>query len=388
MSSQQSFWDTRNATSSLAAASGHSHSGKPDGLTNDLSGPDPVPVPPSRRQVKAAGLMTLAISGRIGRNSSQSAALQSALENRLMTRLDSAGSTLFKLTWKRRRTPLGRSYLERQALVLRKSGSGCTSWPSPTAGTQRAPECPATREARGFHNGITLTDSAALAHWPTPDGAVHNLQDSTWEQRRSKAAETHGNNGFGLTIAQASSLAHWQTPQAHDTTTGGNTEADHHHSPHDLSNQSNLAHWATPTGPAPHDSTVSVGRGREPREGYGLDLASQAILSAWASPKEQDYKSASRPVENLAKQVAHPRGQDLSVEALCAAFGEMPNGFPADILRYPEQLSGGQLNPAHSFWLMGIPTEWLHFVSLAMQSLSRRRRSSSSHTSKRKGAAE
>ena len=60
-------------------------------------------------------------------------ALQSSLESRLLQRLDTAGSTLFKLTWRRSITPLGRRLLERAVSVRRTSGSGCTSWPTPRA---------------------------------------------------------------------------------------------------------------------------------------------------------------------------------------------------------------------------------------------------------------
>src|SRR5208282_1645675 len=62
-------------------------------------------------------------SGLIGSDSSASRALQTCLESRLMQRLDTAGSTLFNLTWKRRTTPLGRRYLERAASGRRTSGS-------------------------------------------------------------------------------------------------------------------------------------------------------------------------------------------------------------------------------------------------------------------------
>ena len=133
MFSPETLSGTPNATSSPAGDSGASLSDKPDGPMTGPSGPEAAPAQVSQQQEKARGLQTLVTSGRIGCGSSASAALQSSLANRLVQRLDMAGSTLFRMTWKRKLTPLGRPYLERAASALRTSGSGFGSWPTPQA---------------------------------------------------------------------------------------------------------------------------------------------------------------------------------------------------------------------------------------------------------------
>src|SRR5690349_577836 len=104
--------DSRNAPSSLALESGVMRSVSQDAPTVDLFGQEVAPVRVSQRRAKAKGLKPLATSGLVGLASSASQDLQRSLESRLIKQLDSAGSTLFKQTWKRRVTPLGRRYLE------------------------------------------------------------------------------------------------------------------------------------------------------------------------------------------------------------------------------------------------------------------------------------
>lgn len=121
------------ATSLPASASGRSPFAAPDGQMIDLFGPVPVPANLSPRQAKVLGLMTRATCGRTSPGSFKSAALQSSLESRLQTRLQGRGSTLYKLTWKPWIMPSGLSRSRLRASVLRKSGTGRTGWPTPTA---------------------------------------------------------------------------------------------------------------------------------------------------------------------------------------------------------------------------------------------------------------
>ena len=76
------------------------------------------PVSLSARPAKAKAGPTIATSGRYGIASSASAALQSSLVSRLKQRLATAGSMLYRLTWKESVTPSGRS-----VCLLRASGA-------------------------------------------------------------------------------------------------------------------------------------------------------------------------------------------------------------------------------------------------------------------------
>src|ERR1700677_3658822 len=117
--------DSPSATGSPAEGSGRSLSDLQDGPMIEKSGPDPAPAQVSAGRAKGEGLTMLVTSGRTGIASSASVALQQSLENRLLPRLDMAGSTLFVETWKRKATPLRRRYWEHTASVRRTSDKGC-----------------------------------------------------------------------------------------------------------------------------------------------------------------------------------------------------------------------------------------------------------------------
>lgn len=71
-------------------------------------------------------------------------------------------------------------------------------------------------------------------------------------------------------------------------------------------------------------------------------LGRVAWLASWVSPTAQDHSRGGKP----------PRPQDTGVPLSQQVSGMPATGSPA------ATASGGQLNPAHSRWLMGYPTAW------------------------------
>lgn len=168
---QLDWVDTLNATSSQASEDGASPCALQDGQTIVQFGPDPVLASLSARQAEEQGLLTSGTSGRTGTTSSASASLQQSLASKLQARTASAGSTLYRLTWKQRDTPSQHKIYALRASARRTSdsGFGLSGWPTPR--TQDSKHGEATeyemRERWNVHPQLHM--AAALAGWPTPE---------------------------------------------------------------------------------------------------------------------------------------------------------------------------------------------------------------------------
>jgi hypothetical protein len=151
------------------------------------------------------------------------------------------------------------------------------------------------------------------AGWPTPSTMDNGNSGDAWEERRKKIKEKGINgNGFGLILPMAAQLAGWPTPMAGTPAQAGYNEAGNTDSSRKM---------------------VVLCGGLV--AGHGLRLPEE-----WSGP------------------------------ARITLLGALQTGCDAGMT------GGGQLNPAHSRWLMGFPPAWDACAPTATPSSRRSRRSS------------
>lgn len=330
MSLQQSLWDTPSDTSSPAAESGVLHSVREGGQTTDLVLPDRAHASLSPRRAKELGLLMSGTSGRLSTGTSHSADLARCLVSKLAPMTASLGSTLYRLTWSARTTPLGRSIPALRASARPTSGSDFTGWRSPAASDSERGVHPSPDAKAGMHS---LNTEASLTGWPTPKASASGPDTAIWDRDESG----------GISLPTAAMLAGWPTPMAGTPAKDGNNEAGNT----DSSRKTvELAGWQTPG----TDSFRS--RSGERKEEMGLDQQARSTMEAPG------------PARLTASGV------------LLIGSDAVPNlGTQTD--------GGGQLNPEHSLWLMGIRKEWAYCALRAMQSLALLRKGTSKRASPR-----
>jgi hypothetical protein len=340
--------DSRNVTSSQESADGVQPCVSPDGLTIDTSGQDPVPVNPSAQPGKAKGSKIPVISGRRGFGSSESAALQWSLENRLRRLMAERGSTLYRLTWKKQVTPSGRRIFALLALAHRTSDSGCTSWPTPTVDDANN----VTRESGAFQS---LARASQLTGWATPNTMDH-LPSSNLEARKLR--------GGCSNLKDQAPLVGWNTPRATDGSKGGPNQ-----SGGALPADAAMTGWPTP-GAAPDAPNKNSNTVNGPPS-----LGEAARLSGWPTPNagpQNDTDSTWQERRELLKaQHKNGNGFGLTLGMAVQTIGETSSGSPA------QTANTGQLNPAFSLWLQGYAAEWASCAERAIRSFRKSRRSSS-----------
>jgi hypothetical protein len=327
-SDQPTLMDLLSATSSPESVSGPQRCAMPGGQMIGQSGLDPVHANLSARQAQEKGLLMSGTFGRIGSISSNMLEQPAYrfLENKLRAKTGLLGSTLYNLTWKGRETPSGRLISALRASARRTSVKDCIGWPTASARDWKDTAGMAVTATNPDGTKRTRLDQlprkAQLASWPTP------------KVQNANTPSQHGQGGLGL--QESVQLSGWPTPMAGTPAQNGNNAAGNNDSSRKTVEVVNYSGWTTPS------ASDGMRGGCITQNMSGSSLAQ---MSAY-------LKKNAQPVR-------------------LTADGQILIGSDA------EMESSGQLDPAHSRWLMGLPPEWCDCAVTAMQSLSRKRKPSS-----------
>ena len=240
---------------------------------------------------------------------------------------------IYRMHWKNKVTPRGRQYCQLVASARPTSGKDSFlelyGWPTPVNHNQREIGCQSqfNRNTTQLGDLVHVTDwrkeskmtgtKIDLTGWMTPTARDHK------DTGTIPPSKQDGNGGVKAAyLGQTVPLCGWPTPRANDAEKRGQVADD-------------------------------------PRNG----LVMGANLSGWPTPQARDWKGGQ------AKRTSQPgRSSDLNDYAQLTGpvritpHGQILTGCSAGME------SGGQLNPAHSRWLMGYPPEWDDCGVTAMQS--------------------
>jgi len=330
---------TPNGTFSPGSEDGALHCDLQVGQTLDLFSQDLLPASHSAAQGSNSASRTNDTLRHTSSSWSQPSGLLSSLASKLQPQSQkTTGSMIYLMDWREKVTPRGRSYCQIVASAHRTSASDfglLHGWHTPKASeVMESLENHQARRERMIERhgpkgamGMPLPVEVQLAGWPTPKASEAEKDSRTPDGAMREVARNKGPS-----VSAVAQMAGWPTPQARDWKHGLEQRATNSERSNDLPDFVMLAGWPTPN----TMDTVERTQERPSRAATNRDSGylSEIILRLKDNP--------------------HP--------ARLLPDGTILTGSSAAME------SGGQLNPAHSRWLMGLPPEWDDCAVTAMPS--------------------